>query len=95
MTVDGITTLLPYFEKNHRTNHYLSNKISDLTLEEIYKDEIILDESYLAKLNNKNEIEKFITTIFIDDAQFFNSKLKDDIFGNSLKEVIKKNQKNG
>jgi len=93
MTVDGITTLLPYFEKNHRTNHYLSKKISDLTLEEISKDEIILDESYLAKLNNKNEIEKFITTIFIDDAQFFNSKLKDDIFGNSLKEVINKKPK--
>ena len=29
MTVDGITTLIPYFEKNHRTNHYLSKKISD------------------------------------------------------------------
>ena len=42
-------------------------------------------------LINKNEIEKFITTIFIDDAQFFNSKLKDEIFGNSLKEVINKN----
>ena len=93
MTVDGITTLLPYFEKNHRTNHYLSKKISDLTLEEISQDEIILDESYLAKLNDKNEIEKFITTIFIDDAQFFNSKLKDDIFGNSLKEVINKKPK--
>ena len=93
MTVDGITTLLPYFEKNHRTNHYLSKKISDLTLEDISQDEIILDESYLAKLNDKNEIEKFITTIFIDDAHFFNSKLKDDIFGNSLKEVINKKPK--
>ena len=93
MTVDGITTLLPYFEKNHRTNHYLSKKISDLTLEDISQDEIILDESYLAKLNDKNEIEKFITTIFIDDAHFFNSKLKDDIFGNSLKEIINKKPK--
>ena len=93
MTVDGITTLLPYFEKNHRTNHYLSKKISDLTLEDISHDEIILDESYLAKLNDKNEIEKFITTIFIDDAHFFNSKLKDDIFGNSLKEIINKKPK--
>ena len=93
MTEDGLTTILPYFEKNHRSNHYLSKKISELTLEDLSKDEIILDESYLAKLTDKNEIEKFITTVLIDDSHFFNFKLKDDIFGNSLKEVINKKPK--
>lgn len=93
MTEDGITTILPYFETNHRSNHYLSKEISELTLEDLSKDEIILDESYLAKLTDKNEIEKFITTVLIDDSHFFNFKLKDDIFGNSLKEVINKKPK--
>ena len=93
MTFDGITYLNPYFEENHRTNYFLSKKISELTLEDLSKDEIIFDESYLTKLNDKNEIEKFITTAFIDDAHFFDSKLKDDIFGNSLKEVIIKKPK--
>ena len=45
MTEDGLTTILPYFDKNHRENHYLSKKISELTLEDLSKDEIILDES--------------------------------------------------
>ena len=93
MTEDGLTTILPYFDKNHRANHYLSKNISELTLEDLSKDEIILDESYLAKLTDKNEIEKFITTVLIDDSHFFNFKLKDDIFGNSLKEVINKKPK--
>ena len=93
MTEDGLTTILPYFEKNHRINHYLSKKIPELTVEDLSKDEIILDESYLAKLTDKNEIEKFITTVLIDDSHFFNFKLKDDIFGNSLKEVINKKPK--
>ena len=93
MTSDGITTLLPYFDKNYRPNHYLTKKISQITLQELSKDEIILDEDYLAKLEDKNEIDKFITTALIDDTHFFNFKLKDDIFGNSLKEVIKKKPK--
>ena len=93
MTSDGISTILIYFDKNHRINHYLDKTISKLTLEDISKDEIILDEAYLAKLEDKNEIDKFITTALIDDAHFFNFKLKDDIFGNSLKEVIKKKPK--
>ena len=93
MTSDGITTLLAYLGKNYRPNYYLSKKVPQLTLNDISKDEIILDEAYLAKLQDKNEIDKFITTTLIDDAQFFNFKLKDNIFGNSLKEVIKKKPK--
>jgi hypothetical protein len=93
MTEDGITTILLYLDKNHRSNYYLSKKIADLTLDDLSKDEIILDESYLAKLQDNNEIDKIITTAIIDDAYFFNTKLKDDIFGNSLKEVIKKKPK--
>ena len=93
MTTDGITTLLIYFEKNYRPNHYLTKKISKLTLKDLSKDEIILDEEYLAKIKDKNEIDKFITTPLIDDAHFFNFRLKDNIFGNSLKEVIIKKPK--
>ena len=93
MTSDGITTLLLYFDKNYRPNHYLTKKISQITLNDLSKDEILLDEAYLAKLTDKNEIDKFITTALIDDAHFFNFKLKDDIFGNSLKEVIVKKPK--
>ena len=93
MTMDGITCLLPYLDKNLRPNVYLSKKISELTLEDINKDEIILDEKYLSKLTDEEEIDKYITTPLIDDAHFFNFNLKDDIFGNSLKEVIKKQPK--
>ena len=93
MTLDGIKYLNPYFERNYRTNSYLSKKISELTLEDLSKDEILFDESYLTKLNDKEEIEKFITTTFVDESHFLNSKLKDDICGNSLKEVIKKKPK--
>ena len=93
MTVDGITTILLYLDKNHRPNHCLKKKIADLDLDDVSKDETILDEAYLAKLKESNEIEKYITTVLIDDAHFFNFKLKDDIFGNSLKEVIKKKPK--
>ena len=93
MTSDGVTTLLIEFVKNYRPNHYLTKKISKLTLDDLSKDEIILDEAYLAKLTDKNEIDKFITTALIDDAHFFNFKLKDNIFGNSLKEVINKKPK--
>ena len=93
MTMDGISCLLPYFDKNLRPNFYLSKKISQLTLDDINKDEIILDEKYLSKLTDQEEIDKYITTPLIDDAHFFNFNLKDDIFGNSLKEVIKKQPK--
>ena len=93
MTIDGLTTILLYLDKNHRPNHYLTKKIADLDLDDVSKDETILDEAYLAKLTDINEIEKYITTVLIDDAHFFNFKLKDDIFGNSLKEVIRKKPK--
>ena len=93
MTMDGITCLLPYLDKNYRPNVYLSKKIENLTMDDINKDEIILDENYLKKLKNKEEIDKYITTALIDDAHFFNFDLKDDIFGNSLKEVIRKKPK--
>ena len=74
--------LFPSFEKNYRPNHYLSKKISQLTLNDLSKDEILLDEAYLTQLTDKNEIDKFITTALINDAHFFNFKLKDKIFGN-------------
>ena len=93
MTSEGINVVLVYFDTNYRPNLYLAKKISEITLEDLNKDEIILDESYLAKLDDKEEIDKYITTTLIDDAHFFNFDLKDDIFGNSLKEVIRKKPK--
>ena len=93
MTLDGISCLLPYLGQNYRPNVYLNKKIANLTMDDINKDEIILDEKYLSKLKDKEEIDKYITTALIDDAHFFNFDLKDDIFGNSLKEVIRKQPK--
>ena len=93
MTFDGISCLLPYLGRNYRPNVYLKKKIADLTMDDINKDEIILDEKYLSKLEDQEEIDKYITTALIDDAHFFNNDLKDDIFGNSLKEVIRKQPK--
>jgi len=93
MTMDGISCLLPYMDKNMRPNVYLAKKIADLTMEDINKDEIILDESYLLKLKDEEEIDKYITTTLIDDAHFFNFDLKDDISGNNLKEVIRRQPK--
>ena len=93
MTSDGISVILPYLDTNYRPNVYLTKRIAGLTLQDLNKDEIIMDESYLAKLKDKEEIDKYITTALIDDAHFFNFDLKDDIFGNSLKEVIRKQPK--
>ena len=93
MTMDGISCLLPYLDTNYRPNVYLSKRIANITMDDINRDEIILDEKYLMKLKNKEEIDKYITTALIDDAHFFNFDLKDDIFGNSLKEVIRKKPK--
>ena len=90
MTKEGISCLLPYLDQNYRPNVYLSKKIGNITLDDINKDEIILDERYLSKLTDKEEIDKYITTALIDDAQFFNADLKDEVYGNSLKEVIRR-----
>ena len=93
MTLDGITCILPYLDQNYRPNVYLSKRIANLTMDDINRDELILDERYLSKLKDKEEIDKYITTALIDDAHFFNFDLKDDIYGNSLKEVIRKQPK--
>ena len=86
MTEEGITKIEPSFDENVRTNFYLKHKANNL--KENDKDELILDESNLDKINNEDEIDKFITTPAISDEKFFNKKLEDAISGNDYKEVV-------
>ena len=57
-------------------------------MNDIEKDDFILDESHLDKIQNDEDIDKFITTPLIEDNHFFNKKLKDEISGNDYKEVV-------
>ena len=86
MTEEGITKLEPSFDENIRTNFYLKNKIKHM--KEKDKDELILDEGNIEKINNEDEIDKLITTPVINDDKFFNKKLNDIISGNDYKEVV-------
>jgi hypothetical protein len=86
MTEEGITKLEPSFDENIRTNFYLKNKIKHM--KEKDKDELILDEGNIEKINDEDEIDKLITTPVINDDKFFNKKLNDIISGNDYKEVV-------
>ena len=88
MTEYGIHLLIPIFNENPRTNFFIRKKFENLSLNDIEKDDFILDESYLDKIQNDEDIDKFITTPLIEDNHFFNKKLKDEISGNDYKEVV-------
>ena len=88
MTEKGITKLGPFFDENVRSNIYLNTKANKLTLNDLSKNELIMDEDQLAKLTNEDEIDKLITTPVINDDRFFNKKLQDIIPGNDYKEVV-------
>ena len=85
MTDNGIHLLIGVFNENPRTNFWIRNKFDNKDLE---KEEFVLDEKHLDKINNKEDIDKFITTPLIGDNHFFNNKLKDEIEGNDYKEVV-------
>ena len=88
MTEQGVTKLEPIFDGNVRPNFYLKNKADKLTLNDLNKDELILDEDQLANMTNEDEIDKLITIPVINDDKFFNKKLKDEITGNDYKEIV-------
>ena len=85
MTENGIHLLIGVFNENPRTNFWVRNKFDNKDFD---KEEFVLDEKYLDKINNKEDIDKFITTPLIEDNHFFNNKLKDEISGNDYKEVV-------
>ena len=91
MNLDGIFLLQPGFKENRRTNFYLNTEANNLTEEELRKDMLIQDEVQLSKLNDTIQIDKMITTPIIDENQFFNEKLMDEISGNDYKEVVNQN----
>ena len=88
MTEQGVTKIEPIFDENIRPNIYLSDKANKLTINDLNKDELIMDEDQLVKLTNEDEIDKLITTPVINDDKFFNKKLLDIISGNDYKEVV-------
>ena len=67
---------------------YLNNNLNENDLK---KNENFLDENILENIIDENEIDKIITTPIIEEKEFFNQKLSDDIIGNDFKEVINSN----
>ena len=88
MTEYGIHLLTPIFNENPRTNFFIRKKFADLTLNDLEKEDFVLDENHLEKIQNDEDVDKFITTPLIEDNHFFNNKLKDEISGNDYKEVV-------
>ena len=88
MTENGIHLLNPIFNENHRTNFFIRKKYNKLSVEDLNKDEEVLDEKVLNNINDEVSLDKFITTPIIKDDHFFNDKLKDEISGNDYKEIV-------
>ena len=93
MNLDGIFLLQPGFNDNIRTNFFLNTEVNNLTQKDLdlEKDNFIKDEIQLSKLNDSIQIDKMIMTPIIDEKQFFNEKLMDEISGNDYKEVVNQN----
>jgi hypothetical protein len=88
MTEGGITRMEPGFNESFRKNIHLdkiSGNLSDINL---YDDEVIKDEEYFDKLNDLNDLDKFLTTTIISDDHFFKEKPKDEYCGYDYKEVV-------
>ena len=88
MKKEGITKLEPGFKKNSKTNFFLEKIKGYLSEQDIDEDEMIKDEEILANIDDKDEIDKFITVPIFEDNHFFNQNLKDETSGNDYKEVI-------
>ena len=88
MTENGIHLLTAVFNENPRTNFYIRKNFDNPNLKDLDKEEFVLDEKHLDKINKEEDIDKFITTPLIEDNHFFNNKLKDEISGNDYKEVV-------
>jgi hypothetical protein len=88
MNDDGIIFLQPGFNDNRRTNYFLTNAEANKLTNE---DALIQDEVQLSQLNDEIEIDKMITTPIIQEKDFMNKKLVDEISGNDYKEVVNQN----
>ena len=88
MKKEGITKLEPGFKKNPKTNFFLEKIKGYLSEQDIDEEEMIKDEEVLANIDDKDEIDKFITVPIFEDNHFFNQNLKDETSGNDYKEVI-------
>ena len=80
---EGITRLETGFKQHSRKNFFL-----DKADDNFDKDELILDEENLGKIEDKDEKEKYIITSIVEDDHFFNKELKDEYCGNDYKEVV-------
>ena len=88
---NGINLLNPIFIDNIRTNIFIKKKFENFEkFGNKLNDELILDEKLMIKINNEEEIDKFINTPLIEDNFFFNKNLEDEISGNDYKEIINK-----
>ena len=86
-----INLLNPIFINNIRTNIFIKKKFENFEkFGNKFNDELILDEKLMIKINNEEEIDKFINTPLIEDNFFFNKNLEDEISGNDYKEIINK-----
>ena len=94
MTEDGIHLLNPFFNENPRTNFFIRKIFDTLTMNDLSKEDFVLDEEHLEKIQNDEDIDKFITTPILEDNHFFNNKLKDKISGNDYKEVVNQAPRN-
>ena len=94
MTEYGIHLLNPFFNENPRTNFFIRKIFDTLTINDLQKEDFVLDEEHLEKIQNDEDIDKFITTPIIEDHHFFNNKLKDEISGNDYKEVVNQAPRN-
>ena len=88
MTDEGITLLEPGFEKNLRKNYFLDEIVEKLANQDLKKEELIKVENYINNMNDANKIDKLITTSIIEDDQYFNENLEDDVNGYDYKEVV-------
>ena len=88
LDIDGIILLQPGFNENKRANYFLINAEANKLTNE---DALIQDEVQLSQLNDEIEIDKMITTPIIQEKDFMNKKLVDEISGNDYKEVVNQN----
>ena len=89
--LEGINFFFPGFNKNIKTNYYLSTEANKINKEILNKDILIQDEVQLSQLNDEIQIDKMITTPIIEENHFFDEKLLDEIDGNDYKEIVNLN----
>jgi len=89
MTEEGITRLDPGFKPNCRKNVFLNKSTADLIYRNLNTSlDVIKDEDYFDKIEDKDAREKFLTTSIIKNDYHFIKRFKDRNFGSDYKEVV-------